>query len=142
MQGVGLLLICSAKARCTIIIVCGAVMVWRAIASLWEFALFGVTLGAAGAVIVAILHGDLRLRSLWLDTRGNFSPGRLQLFVTTWLACVYYLGDVLISSDITKLPELPSWFTATMLGSNAIYLGGKSSGLPAVAQFVSSLLPR
>jgi hypothetical protein len=55
-----------------------------------------------------------------------FSPERVQLLMFTLSAALYYVTQVMNNPNPGTLPDVPNSWTATMGGSNAIYLGGKA----------------
>ncbi|MFZ0425081.1 MAG: hypothetical protein WAL80_19560 [Xanthobacteraceae bacterium] len=114
----------------------------EALVTIVTVAMFGVPIVGAALVAIAAARGEVNLRGLLTDTAGAFSPGRLQLLIATLLVCLYYLGTVVASPNATAMPALPAWFVAAMLGSHGIYLGGKSTGLPSVAQLLEPFLGR
>ncbi len=68
-------------------------------------------------------NGVKRLKS---ENTLYFSPERVQLLMFTLSTALYYLTQVMNNQNPGKLPDLPNSWTATMGGSNAIYLGGKA----------------
>lgn len=55
-----------------------------------------------------------------------FSPERVQLLMFTLGAAFYYLTQVLDNPKPGTFPPIPDSWTATVGGSNAVYLGGKA----------------
>jgi hypothetical protein len=55
-----------------------------------------------------------------------FSPERVQLLMFTLGAAFYYLTQVMHNPNPGTLPQVPSSWTETLGGSNALYLGGKT----------------
>jgi|ERR1700756_5428840 len=116
----------------------------------WEIK--GFLLALAAMVAGRLLSGQINTRNLLygrindtgqpiLDANGAiisrrtsdsayFSPERLQLLLLTLGAAFYYLTQVLNNPNPGTLPSIPDSWTATLAGSNAVYLGGK-----AVARF-------
>jgi hypothetical protein len=66
------------------------------------------------------------VRRLKKEDTPYFSPERVQLLMFTLSAAFYYLTQVMNNQNPGTLPDVPSSWTATMGGSNAIYLGGKA----------------
>jgi len=54
------------------------------------------------------------------------SPERVQLLFFTLGAAFYYLTQVFNNPNPGTLPQVPSSWTATLAGSNMVYLGGKT----------------
>jgi hypothetical protein len=78
-------------------------------------------------------------------TKGNFSPGRLQLLIFTIGVAFYYFLKVLEQPAPTTLeektlPELPTEFLLILGGSNLFYLGSKLA--PLIGEKIESLLRR
>src|SRR5262249_28025714 len=71
-----------------------------------------------------LFHGRLTGRRLGEDR--YFSPERVQLFVFTVGAALYYLTLALNDPTAGKLPDVPQAWPVLLGGSNAIYLGGKA----------------
>ncbi len=55
-----------------------------------------------------------------------FSPERVQLLMFTLGAAFYYLTQVMNNAHPGTLPPVPSSWTKTLGGSNALYLGSKA----------------
>ena len=66
------------------------------------------------------------VRRLKKENTLYFSPERVQLLMFTLSAAFYYLTQVMNNPNPGTLPDVPNSWTATMGGSNAIYLGGKA----------------
>ena len=59
----------------------------------------------------------------------TFSPARLQMLMSTVLAGMYYLLQVINNPASTSLPDVPTPLVGILGGSHAIYLGGKVQSL-------------
>jgi hypothetical protein len=70
-----------------------------------------------------LLHGDRIDRSTSSGYSSFFSPGRVQLLVSTVVTAGYYLIQVV--HDPTAFPKMPVSWVVALGGSHAIYLGGK-----------------
>lgn len=87
----------------------------------------------AAVVFVGLLTGGISTRSLLYGERKGggryFSPGRVQLLIVTILVAFDYLVNVLQSPDRESLPDVNASVLALLVGSHAIYLGGKARAL-------------
>lgn len=83
-------------------------------------------------VIVAyrMITQQINVTGLLMDkTSGRtFSPGRLQLLITTIGIALYYIMMVMDTNDTTRLPDMPNEFILALGGSHGIYLTGKLYG--------------
>jgi hypothetical protein len=112
----------------------------------WEVR--GFLLALFGIVAAQLLNGQISTRNLLYgrkndlgqpvrDAQGNliarksqetlyFSPDRVQLLMLTLSAALYYLTQVLNNPTPGTFPPIPTNWTATVAGSNVLYLGGKA----------------
>jgi hypothetical protein len=112
----------------------------------WEIK--GFLLALAAIVAAQLLNGQINTRNLLhgrindtgqpvRDERGNIksrktndtaylSPERVQLLLLTLGAAFYYVTQVLNNPNPGTLPPVPDSWTATLAGSNVVYLGGKA----------------
>jgi hypothetical protein len=97
----------------------------------WEMV---ILLGGLIAVVVSKLFtGGVMLSGLLKVKGGNdegaFSPARLQMLMSTMLAAMYYLLQVINNRGSKSLPDIPATLVGILGGSHAIYLGGKVQSL-------------
>jgi hypothetical protein len=97
----------------------------------WEMV---ILIGGLIAVVVSklftggvILSGLLKVKGG--DDEGTFSPARLQMLMSTVLAAMYYLLQVINNRGSNSLPDVPATLIGILGGSHAIYLGGKVKSL-------------
>ena len=72
---------------------------------------------------MVILIGGLKVKGG--HDEGTFSPARLQMLMSTVLAAMYYLLQVINNRGSNSLPDVPATLIGILGGSHAIYLGGK-----------------
>ena len=93
--------------------------------------IFLILMGIMLVVIYKILTGKINTNGLLFDKNNTenqqISPGRIQLLLFTFMGALFYFMQVMANPDI--LPEIPSEYLYILFGSNAIYLGGKSTSL-------------
>jgi hypothetical protein len=100
----------------------------------WE----GIVLvsGFCGIALWKLFVGKITLDYLlYGDGRGPggigyttfFSPGRAQMLMFTVVSAAYLLLQVI--QDPTSFPDVPNALVAALVGSHAIYLGGKAQAL-------------
>jgi len=97
----------------------------------WEII---ILLGGLMVVVVyKLFNGDVTLSGLLMvkggDDDNTFSPARLQMLMSTVLAGMYYLLQVINNPSSTSLPDVPTPLVGILGGSHAIYLGGKVQSL-------------
>jgi hypothetical protein len=97
----------------------------------WEII---ILLGGLMVVVVCKLFtGSVTLSGLLTvkggDDDNTFSPARLQMLMSTMLAGMYYLLQVINSPPSNSLPDVPTPLVGILGGSHAIYLGGKVQSL-------------
>ncbi len=80
-------------------------------------------------VTYQLLTRKINMEWLLYDDERNFSPGRLQLLMSTLAVASYYLLEVLSHPGAAKFPEIPNDLLLILGGSNLFYLGGKLSSL-------------
>ena len=101
----------------------------------WEVSLF--LLALAGIVAFQLLTGRINTNKLISakagSSKGNVSPERIQLLLTTLAAAAFYVMQVANSPKSGQLPDVPTTWPAAIGGSNLIYLAGK-----AYARFFSN----
>jgi hypothetical protein len=89
--------------------------------------------GLMFAVVYKIFSGGVTLSGLLMvkggDDDDTFSPARLQMLMSTVLAGMYYLLQVINSPPSNSLPDVPTPLVGILGGSHAIYLGGKVQSL-------------
>ncbi len=94
----------------------------------WVVFLFLFLLGAS--VFVRLLTGSINTERLFWGIRSDgsrfFSPGRVQLFVFTIGAAIYYANSVTANWRSGVLPDVPRETLAILAGSHGVYLGGKA----------------
>lgn len=69
-------------------------------------------------------NGEIKSRKT-TDTP-YLSPERVQLLLLTLGAALYYLNQVLDNPKPGSFPPIPNSWTATLMASNVVYLGGKA----------------
>ena len=91
------------------------------------FKWFVVAWLTAMALVIAyrLLTGRIVLDGLLTMDGQRFSPERLQLLLLTLSAVAVYVGEALAAG---KLPDVPDGLLPILVGSNAVYLGGKIAG--------------
>lgn len=91
--------------------------------------------GLMVAVVYKLFTGGVTLSGLLTvkggDDDNTFSPARLQMLMSTLLAGMYYLLQVINNPSATRLPDVPTPLVGMLGGSHAIYLGGKVQSLQA-----------
>ena len=97
----------------------------------WEII---ILLGGLMVVVVyKLFNGDVTLSGLLMvkggDDDNTFSPARLQMLMSTVLAGMYYLLQVINNHSSNSLPDVPTPLVGILGGSHAIYLGGKVQSL-------------
>ncbi len=97
----------------------------------WEMI---ILLGGLMVVVVyKLFTGGVTLSSLLMVKGGaddnTFSPARLQMLMSTVLAGMYYLLQVINNPPSNSLPDVPTPLVGILGGSHAIYLGGKVQSL-------------
>jgi len=97
----------------------------------WEMI---VLIGGLIVVVVSKLFtGGVTLSGLLTvkggGDRDTFSPARLQMLMSTVLAAMYYLLQVINNPSASSLPNVPTPLLGILGGSHAIYLGGKVQSL-------------
>ena len=97
----------------------------------WEMI---ILLGGLMVVVVyKLFTGGVTLSSLLMVKGGaddnTFSPARLQMLMSTVLAGMYYLLQVINNPPSNSLPDVPIPLVGILGGSHAIYLGGKVQSL-------------
>lgn len=87
-----------------------------------------VFLAALAAIVLwQIATGRIGVAGLLRDKRGRgFSPGRFQLLLATLAGLVVYVEEQMTAAPGT-VPELPEWLVWAMVGSQGLYLTGKST---------------
>jgi len=89
--------------------------------------------GLMVAVACKLFTGGVTLSGLLMvkggDDDNTFSPARLQMLMSTVLAGMYYLLQVINNPSSTSLPDVPTPLVGILGGSHAIYLGGKVQSL-------------
>jgi hypothetical protein len=85
------------------------------------------------AVLYKLFTGGIDMSGL-LTVKGvpgdqSFSSGRAQMLMSTVVAGMYYLLQVINNPSATSLPDVPPALVAIVGGSHAIYLGGKARDL-------------
>jgi hypothetical protein len=97
-------------------------------AARWEVRI--VLGGLMLAVIYRLLTGGIGMSGLLMaadkDGKLSFSPARAQMLMATLITALYYLIQVITTTDSTTLPPLPLTLVAVVGGSHAIYLAGKA----------------
>jgi hypothetical protein len=100
-------------------------------AARWEIV---ILLGGLMVVVVyKIFTGGVSLSGL-LTVKGGvdretFSPARSQMLMSTVLAAMYYLLQVIDNPSSTSIPDIPTPLVALLGASHAVYLGGKVQSL-------------
>ena len=97
----------------------------------WEMI---ILLGGLMVVVVYKLFTSGVTLSGLLTVKGGsddntFSPARLQMLMSTLLAGMYYLLQVINNPPSNSLPDVPTPLVGILGGSHAIYLGGKVQSL-------------
>ena len=88
------------------------------------FVLFMGTLLAI--VTFKLLAGQINTRGLLADKKtGGFSPGRLQLLLSTGGGAFFYFYEIVGTADTGTLPTVPTELLLIVGASNIGYLGGK-----------------
>lgn len=100
-----------------------------------KFTAIGVLSVLAITVLWKLMSGEIRTAGLLTNkvTR-EFSPGRLQLLILSLIGAGMYLVEILANSDGGALPSPSNNVLATIAGSQAFYLGGKSE--PVLSKFI------
>lgn len=85
------------------------------------------------AVVYKLFTGGIDMSGL-LTVKGvpgdqSFSSSRAQMLMSTVVAGMYYLLQVIDNPSATSLPDVPPTLVAILGGSHAIYLGGKARSL-------------
>jgi hypothetical protein len=106
-------------------------MTFLARAARWEMI---ILLGGFMIVVACkVFAGGIDLSGLLKvkggEDDGSFSPGRAQMLMSTLLAAMYYLLQVIDNPSADSLPAVPSTLVGVLGGSHAIYLGGKVQSL-------------
>jgi len=84
-----------------------------------------VLLGALALVVLfQMLTGWISFHGILSDQDGNASPERAQMLIVTLIAAFSYLAQVMDHTD--RLPAVPEWMLVAFVGSQIIYLWGKS----------------
>jgi len=97
----------------------------------FEWFLVGWLTALALLVLYRVLSGRIALVGLLTMDGQRHSPERLQLLLFTLGALAIYIGQALVtgqSATIKSLPEVPDWVLPLLLGSHALYLGGRIAG--------------
>jgi hypothetical protein len=89
--------------------------------------------GLMVVVVYKLFTGGVTLSGLLMvkggDDDNTFSPARLQMLMSTVLAGMYYLLQVINNPSTNSLPDVPTPLVGILGGSHAIYLGGKVQSL-------------
>ena len=85
------------------------------------------------AVVYKLFTGGIDMSGL-LTVKGgsddqSFSSSRAQMLISTVVAAMYYLLQVIDNPTAKSLPDVPATLVAILGGSHAIYLGGKARNL-------------
>jgi hypothetical protein len=102
---------------------------------LFLIVLFGLPMAAGAVIAFCLLIGRINTRGLVSDQTGSNSPARWQALFVSALGAASYLVTVLHDTG-SSLPELPSWFTAGVLTSNAAYLVAKGAGQSSLTSLI------
>jgi hypothetical protein len=105
----------------------------EALATALRYETLALLIGLISIIGYRLLIGKINTDGLLKDKTGDakFSPGRLQMLVTTVSIALYYVFMVLKTTDTGRLPDMPTEFLVALAGSHAIYLGGKLHGMLA-----------
>jgi len=100
-------------------------------AARWEmFILLG---GLMVVVACKLMMGSVNLSGLLMVKGGvddeTFSPARSQMLMSTMLAAMYYLLQVITNPSSTSIPDVPMPLVGLLGASHMIYLGGKVQSL-------------
>jgi hypothetical protein len=97
-------------------------------------------LALAAVVAYQLLTGKINTRGLLRDKMNDraFSPGRLQLLMTTLGGVFYYVLLIFANQTRGEFPPVPSTLVLILGGSHAFYLGGKLSALLGLKLGLSS----
>jgi len=114
--------------------------------------LFVVILSVAAVLIIwQVTTSRINLSGLMIDkSNGEFSPGRLQLLLFTFLVAISYIlavtghgipgGLIEASEKPGQLPDVGKWVIGILSGSSASYLGGKSA--PTLGRMIAVMTGR
>lgn len=99
--------------------------------TLLRIEIWGLLVALAIIVFYRMLTGSINTRRLLHDkgARSGFSPGRLQLLMSTIVFAFYYIGQVLSNATPKEFPAVPKEMLLLLGGSHIFYLGGKTLGL-------------
>jgi len=105
----------------------------EALATALRYETLALLIGLISIIGYRLLIGKINTDGLLKDKTGDgkFSPGRLQMLVTTLSIALYYLLMVMKTTETGRLPDMPTEFLVALGGSHAIYLGGKVHGMLA-----------
>jgi hypothetical protein len=88
-------------------------------------------IGLATIVFYGMLIGAINTKGLLHDkgTASGFSPGRLQLLISTTLVAFYYIGQAFSNKNTGQFPKIPTEMLLILGGSHTFYLGSKTVSL-------------
>src|SRR5437773_1569003 len=94
--------------------------------SVWLF------LGISGAIVATgLLTGSISLAGLLRvksgDSKGEFSPARVQALITTLAVAFEYVADVMTHPTVTSLPDPPTALLGALAASQGLYLLTKAA---------------
>ena len=89
-----------------------------------------VVLSLALVIAYRMFTRQINTKELLQDKVGGrgISPGRLQMFMVTFLMAIYFLVQV---GRTSKFPQIAHEYLFALGGSHLFYLGGKLQGLLA-----------
>ena len=99
--------------------------------TLLRIEIWGLLVGLAIVVFYRMLTGTINTKRLLHNKggRSGFSPGRLQLLMSTMAFVFYYIGQLLSNAKTGEFPAVPREMLLLLGGSHLFYLGGKAFGM-------------